>query len=185
MLTTRDSSIIRLPEPASHPLPCRPSSPHLLPPSTIPRLLPHPNGISYDPYDPHLSDEATAQSAVRNLKDVAVNGRNLRVESSTDEPGPRRGRGGVELPSGNGGVGGGREPPPQGRFRDDSPPPRLPPRDEPPPPGRVDLHLLPTGQEVSGKATDAISKTLAAIPPGQMQDVMAGMKVGSRASVVS
>lgn len=56
-----------------------------------------------------------------------------------------------------------------------------------PPPGvispgadqKVDLNLLPPGVEVGGqKATDAISKTLAAISPGQMQDVMAGMKVG-------
>ncbi|KJE02217.1 cleavage stimulation factor subunit 2 [Cryptococcus gattii NT-10] len=35
-------------------------------------------------------DEATALSAVRNLQDAPVNGRNLRVELSTDEPGPRR-----------------------------------------------------------------------------------------------
>jgi hypothetical protein len=50
------------------------------------------------------------------------------------------------------------------------------------PPGpdqKVDFNLLPPGVEVGGqKATDAISKTLAAISPGQMQDVMAGMKVG-------
>ena len=120
-------------------------------------------------------DEATALSAVRNLKDVAVNGRNLRVESSTDEPGPRRGRGGVEV---GGRIG------PGGRFRDDSPPPPqrapLPPaREEIPASGRVDIQLLPPGQDLPGqKATDAISKTLAAISPGQMQDVMAGMKVG-------
>lgn len=30
-----------------------------------------------------------------------------------------------------------------------------------------------------GKSTDAISKTLAAVTPGQMQDVMAGMKVSN------
>lgn len=129
----------------------------------------------YNPYDPVFpTDEATALSAVRNLKDVAVNGRNLRVESSTDEPGPRRGRGGAELPSTG-----------RGRYRDDSPPPPqrapLPPvRDEPPPAGMVDLNLLPTGQDTPGKATDAISKTLAVINPGQMQDVMAGMKVSCR-----
>jgi cleavage stimulation factor subunit 2 len=51
-----------------------------------------------------------------------------------------------------------------------------------PSPGqKVDLGMLPPGVEVGGqKATDAISKTLAAISPGQMQDVMAGMKVSSR-----
>lgn len=44
---------------------------------------------------------------------------------------------------------------------------------------RLDLNLLPVGTEPMGgqKATDAISKTLAAVSPGQMQDVMAGMKV--------
>lgn len=47
-----------------------------------------------------------------------------------------------------------------------------------PPP--VDLGLLPPGTEAYGvKATDAISKTLAAVSPGQMQDVMAGMKVSA------
>lgn len=58
----------------------------------------------------------------------------------------------------------------------------LPTRDEPYPPplpdGRVDLQLLPQGQDIPGqKGTDAISKTLAGINPGQMQDVMAAMKV--------
>lgn len=46
----------------------------------------------------------------------------------------------------------------------------------------MDLDLLPPGQELGPgqKATDAISQTLAAISPGQMQDVMAGMKVSWR-----
>jgi len=130
------------------------------------------------------TDEATALSAVRNLKEVPVNGRNLRVESSTDEPGPRRGRGGGESVGsggggGGGGVGGGRGGG-GGRYGDDSPPPPTrAPISEPPSAGRLDLHLLPPGQDVPGqRATDAISKTLAAISPGQMQDVMAGMKVG-------
>ncbi|CAD6587555.1 MAG: hypothetical protein TREMPRED_004782 [Tremellales sp. Tagirdzhanova-0007] len=130
--------------------------------------------MSYRPSNLRLPpDEATALSAVRNLKDVAVNGRNLRVESSTDEPGPRRGRGGIEV-----GVRSG----PGGRFREDSPPtpqraPLPPAREELPPSGRVDIQLLPPGQDLPGqKATDAITKTLAAISPGQMQDVMAGMK---------
>jgi hypothetical protein len=48
------------------------------------------------------------------------------------------------------------------------------------PPQRVDLGLLPPGQEpgMGVKSMDAISKTLAAVSPGQMQDVMSGMKVG-------
>jgi len=41
------------------------------------------------------------------------------------------------------------------------------------------MGMLPPGQDVPPgvKATDVISKTLAAISPGQMQEVMAGMKV--------
>ena len=208
-MVTSTALQIQIPGPGFHPLPKRPlSSLSTSPPCTslsnTPRLFPHIPASTlaqsliqptfdeqclkptYDPHNPFIhSDEATALSAVRNLKDVAVNGRNLRVESSTDEPGPRRGRGGVEIPVGSGpggrgpgGLGGGG-----GRFRDDSPPPPqrapLPMREElAPPPGRVDLHLLPPGQEVLGqKATDAISNTLAAIRPGEMQDVMAGMKV--------
>ena len=49
------------------------------------------------------------------------------------------------------------------------------------PPGPpIDLNLVPPGRDVppGQSATDAISKTLAAINPGQMQDVMSGMKVG-------
>lgn len=44
----------------------------------------------------------------------------------------------------------------------------------------IDMNALPPGQDVppGQKATDIISKTLAAITPGQMQDVMMGMKVG-------
>lgn len=88
---------------------------------------------------PLTVDEATAQSAVRNLQDVPINGRPVRIELSADDQRsapPRRGFGGNEVNR---------------------------------PPGQ---ELLP-GQ----KATDAITKTLAAISPGQMQDVMANMKV--------
>ncbi|WVQ77912.1 hypothetical protein IAR50_007618 [Cryptococcus sp. DSM 104548] len=144
-------------------------------------------------------DEATALSAVRNLQDAPVNGRNLRVELSTDEPGPRRrgppvgavssapaaggrfggppsapapyaARGPYGGPPG-GGVGG-------GRFGD---------RVDTPPPARdyggrrgddLDLRMVPQGVDLppGEKAVDAISKTLAAINPGQMQDVMTSMK---------
>ena len=84
-----------------------------------------------------FADENAALSAVRNLKDVQVNGRNLRVELSTDTPVRTRGR------------------------------------------QRETTHDHPE-EEVDGtqRATDVISKTLAAISPGQLQDVMAGMKVG-------
>ncbi|WWC61483.1 uncharacterized protein I303_104067 [Kwoniella dejecticola CBS 10117] len=146
-------------------------------------------------------DEATALSAVRNLQDAPVNGRNLRVELSTDEPGPRRGgrgsRGGVPGqpggPIGNAGGPGGPPAggPPGGYGRpqhDDGPPrgydqgfPGSGGRGGPPPPSqvnRVDLNALPEGSPVppGSNATDSISKTLAAVTPGQMQDVMASMK---------
>ncbi|ORY23696.1 hypothetical protein BCR39DRAFT_548802 [Naematelia encephala] len=119
-------------------------------------------------------DEATAASAVRNLQEVPVNGRNLRVELSTDEPGPRT-RGGR-------GGGGGR---PSGGRKDETPPFRGTPSGSVPPPGaygaddiRVDMSLLPPGVDPlpGQKSTDAISKTLAGINPGQMQEVMNSMK---------
>jgi cleavage stimulation factor subunit 2 len=46
--------------------------------------------------------------------------------------------------------------------------------------GRIDLGMLPPGIELprGEKAIDQIAKTLASgISPGQLQDVMAGMKV--------
>lgn len=186
----------------------------------------------------HYFDDLTAQSAVRNLHEVHVNGRNLRVELSTDEPqrgnkrGPESGRpqgrdgsrggsvpqggpgygppgaagpggpggpGGYGPPGAAGGYGGAGGPggygppggqggpggygPPGGASGPGGPgydaPPQGARNDFAPPPGGVDISLLPPGQELpSGvKATDAISKTLAAISPGQMQEVMAGMKV--------
>ncbi|WWD01789.1 hypothetical protein V866_008735 [Kwoniella sp. B9012] len=132
-------------------------------------------------------DEATALSAVRNLQEVPVNGRNLRVELSTDEPGPRRGgrgsRGGIpghpggpvgNAPPGSGGPGGPGGPGGYGRAED------TPPRgyDGAPPVNRVDLSALPDGAPLphGANATDNISKTLATVTPGQMQDVMASMK---------
>ncbi|KAK4685925.1 hypothetical protein P7C73_g4213, partial [Tremellales sp. Uapishka_1] len=68
--------------------------------SGVPSLVIPPNTLWF------LADEATALSAVRNLQEVPVNGRNLRVESSTDEPGPRRGQGGGGPPERVGGGGG-------------------------------------------------------------------------------
>lgn len=84
--------------------------------------------------------------------------------------GPPGGAPGYGGPGGGGGYG-----PPGGR---DGTPPVRPPFD-PAPAERIDLGMLPPGQDVPPgvKATDVISKTLAAIQPGQMQEVMAGMKV--------
>lgn len=66
------------------------------------------------------------------------------------------------------------------------PPPSMGGGGGPPPPGRVDLGMLPPGIDLprGGKALDQITKTLAEISPGQLQDVMAGMKV-SRCSTSS
>lgn len=134
-----------------------------------------------------FTDDATALSAVRNLQGIPVNGRNLRVEASTDEPGHRTrggpgggrgGRGGERspqreyLPRGSGGAGY-RPPPPPDRVNDDgygaAPLGGA---------GRIDLNAIPSGIEIGGQnALDAISKTLAAVPRGEMQEVMASMKV--------
>lgn len=95
-------------------------------------------------------DEAAAQSAVRNLQDVPINGRPVRIELSSDDQQRRPGGG-----PGRGGPGFGRGSP------------------------GFDDYNLPPGQELAPgqKATDAISQTLAAISPGQLQEVMASMKV--------
>ncbi|RXK36049.1 hypothetical protein M231_06697 [Tremella mesenterica] len=105
-------------------------------------------------------DEATAISAIRNLRDTNVNGRTLRIELSNDDPASSRRR------RDHG--------PPAPVNRDLTPPVHAPYRDEP----NIDLYNLPQGQEVlpGEKATDVISRTLAAVTPGQMQEVMAGVK---------
>ncbi|EJT50159.1 hypothetical protein A1Q1_00626 [Trichosporon asahii var. asahii CBS 2479] len=102
---------------------------------------------------PLFSSMATAHSAVRNLQDVPINGRPVRIELSTDDGGRRRG------PPPRGGAGG---------FN----------RDMSPSVGGVDMSALPAGREPppGQKATDAISKTLAEVNPGEMQRVMADMK---------
>lgn len=138
-------------------------------------------------------DHETALSAVRNLQEVVVNGRNLRVELSTDEPyKPRDGRGppGPGAGPGPGGPGvrpmgppGQFGPPGHGGF---TPPQPMgigmgmnAPRPGMPPPPGVNMNMLPPGQDVppGQKATDVISKTLASIPPGKLEDVLTGMKV--------
>jgi len=47
--------------------------------------------------------------------------------------------------------------------------------------------MLPPGIELprGEKALDQITKTLAEMPPGQLQDVMAGMKVSHRQCILS
>lgn len=43
----------------------------------------------------------------------------------------------------------------------------------------VNMNMLPPGQDVppGERATDVISKTLASIPPGKLEEVLMGMKV--------
>ncbi|GMK56398.1 hypothetical protein CspeluHIS016_0302380 [Cutaneotrichosporon spelunceum] len=95
-------------------------------------------------------DEAAAQSAMRNLQEVPINGRPVRIELSNDERMARR----PGQPFAGAGAGARNSPPP------------------------IEHGLVPPGTEVGPgqKATDAISKTLAEVNPGQMQEVMAGMK---------
>nr|ODN85760.1 hypothetical protein L203_04634 [Cryptococcus depauperatus CBS 7841] len=121
-------------------------------------------------------DDATALSAVRNLQDTPINGRNLRVELSTDEPGPRR-RGpavpgtrpapsaGSGVPS-TGGTGYGT------RYGDPNASAGQAGT------GDVDLRYAPQGINLppGERATDNITKTLATISPGQLQEVMESMK---------
>ncbi|KAJ9120920.1 hypothetical protein QFC22_002855 [Naganishia vaughanmartiniae] len=156
----------------------------------------------------HYLDHETALSAVRNLQEVVVNGRNLRVELSPDEPykprtgppapGNRGGGGGFQPPQqgmgmngpdmgfgnrppgppgfGGGGGQGGFTPPPASQAF----PSRPPPSSMGPGGGQgINLGMLPPGQDVPPgmKATDVISKTLASIPPGKLEEVLTGMKV--------
>lgn len=165
----------------------------------------------------HYFDHETALSAVRNLKDVHISGRSLRVELSTDEPGPKKagppgaaGGGPVvppgppgRLPGGPGGFAGASAPGPvQGQFgappgppgggfgfgrggpggAPGLPPPTLPPSGPGPGPVTaapgVNMNMLPPGQDLpmGERATDVISKTLASIPPGKLEEVLMGMK---------
>lgn len=141
---------------------------------------------------------------MRNLQEVVVNGRNLRVELSTDEPykprdargapplgppgpGPGPGPGaaarlpGQQFPGGPAGPGG-FTPPSMPGMQMGMNMPR--PGGLPAPPvggGGVNMNMLPPGQDVpmGQKATDVISKTLASIPPGKLEEVLTGMKVRS------
>ncbi|KAJ9091264.1 hypothetical protein QFC19_009174 [Naganishia cerealis] len=172
----------------------------------------------------HYFDHETALSAVRNLQEVVVNGRNLRVELSTDEPfKPRTGGAGGNRPAAGGRSGAPGQGQGQGQFAGDQgfppPPPGMggmnngpdmgfggmrpvvpgfggnpsggggftpppasnafPSRPPGPPAAQgINLGLLPPGQDVPQgmKATDVISKTLASIPPGKLEEVLTGMK---------
>ncbi|KAK0522247.1 hypothetical protein OC834_006356 [Tilletia horrida] len=140
-----------------------------------------PKGYGFCEYE----DPETAKSAVRNLNDVDVGGRQLRVDfadpderlegrtttmgqlSTNDLPPPNLNRGGPGGGARGGwgapgpGVGGG---PGMGR----------PPMGAGGPPEQV----LPQGQPLAPgvSSADAITQTLAALPPQQLLDIMSHMK---------
>lgn len=122
-----------------------------------------------------FEDAETAASAVRNLNDADVGGRKLRIDYADVDPlfeGRTTNQGQVE------GEQLKRPPGPRPQFGDRAPPPHmqqmqgqgaaLPPNL---PPGQT----LPPGAD----ASDAISQTLAALPPGKLLDIMSQMKVSS------
>lgn len=128
-------------------------------------------------------DPETAASAVRNLNDVDVGGRSLRIDWADVDPvfqgrttqmgqieGELPKREGRRPPLGgpNAGFGGGaNNTPPQGG-----------PAGMPPQMG-FNIHNVPQGTPLPpGKsATDAITDTLATLPPNQLLDVMGHIKV--------
>lgn len=113
-----------------------------------------PKGFGFCEY----KDPETAASALRNLQGVDVGGRGLRLDFADTDDSPPSKRG----PPGPGGPPGGPGPtgPGGGRAPLDS---------RPLPPG---IALPP-----SASAVDNISQTLAAMPPGQLLDIMSQMKV--------
>lgn len=120
-------------------------------------------------------DPETAASAVRNLNDVPVGGRPLRVDFAESDP--------AQDQQGGGGGGGARRRPPQAGGGAPGP------SGGPPfdfgaggiagPSGQINFAALPTGTmpPPGVNATDAISQTLASLPPNQLLDVMSKMKV--------
>jgi hypothetical protein len=137
-----------------------------------------------------FEDAETAASAVRNLNDVDVGGRCLRIDRAEEDPlfegrttqmgqmdealPPRGARGPRAFgPGARGGFGGAPPGATDGGWGNRGGPggPGAPPAQLPPnlPPGQN----LPPGAD----PTDAISQTLASLPPGKLLDVMAQMKV--------
>ena len=106
------------------------------------------------PFTPH-PDHDTALSAVRNLNNIEVKGRNLRIDLADSDPqleGKTTVRG--ELIDG-------------------------PERSRGPPDPNAFLKTLPPGVPVPPGSTclDTISHILASIPPGQLMEILAQMKV--------
>ncbi|KAK3074936.1 hypothetical protein LTR53_002247 [Teratosphaeriaceae sp. CCFEE 6253] len=124
-----------------------------------------PKGFGFLEY----TDVDAAASAVRNLNDFEIMGRSLRVDYSNDNGG---GGGGKKGGADDGGGGSGRAPPPA-HFNMDRVPDAQPARVDP-----GALPPLPAGMPLQDGLTapDAISKTLAAVPPAQLLDIISQMK---------
>ncbi|KAI8820986.1 hinge domain of cleavage stimulation factor subunit 2-domain-containing protein [Fimicolochytrium jonesii] len=123
-----------------------------------------------------FQDAETAASAVRNLNNYDVNGRQLRIdfaESDKEDPGP----------GGNGGPGQGPQSAPQSYQQHQQPPPpqqqQLPQQMY----GQQNMNTPPHNTPVPAPvaagppATDVINKILASYPPEQMLEVLAQMKL--------
>ncbi|PWN37393.1 uncharacterized protein FA14DRAFT_141600 [Meira miltonrushii] len=122
-----------------------------------------------------FEDGETAASAVRNLNEKEVGGRPMRISFADVDPmfeGRTTSMGQVE---GEEPLQASGRPParrtmgPQGQNRQSGPPPQQPQQLPP---------NLPQGQQLQPGigATDAISQTLAALPPNQLLDILSQMK---------
>ncbi|KAK5168962.1 uncharacterized protein LTR77_006271 [Saxophila tyrrhenica] len=131
-----------------------------------------PKGFGFLEY----GDVDAAASAVRNLNGFEIMGRELKVDYSNDNSGGKRDGGG------HGGDGGsGRAPPPAHfamNMSGGGGMPGMPPMLQQQNDGASALPQLPPGAplEPGMTAPDAISKTLNAIPPPQLLDILSQMK---------
>ncbi|KAK4539314.1 hypothetical protein LTR36_000807 [Oleoguttula mirabilis] len=126
-----------------------------------------PKGFGFLEY----TDADAAASAVRNLNEHDIMGRTLRVDYSNDNGGGK-GNQRDQQHGGDGDNGGGRAPPPA-HF---SAPPQM--NGGPPPADPSALPPLPPGVDLPAGVTapDAISKTLATVPPPQLLEILSQMK---------
>ncbi len=159
------SKVSRVPSDLTRPTSCRAARADLLHPTSL--------------------DPETAASAIRNLNNIQVSGRPLRVSSAGEDPKmERQGMHGGVAPqrlaaqqSGAQPMGG---PGPQGwGGMQQQQQQQAPPLQQPGSGGAGIGQGLPPGQPLPPgmQATDAISQTLAALPPSQLLDIMSQMKV--------
>jgi len=112
-----------------------------------------------------IEDHETAASAVRNLNETPVGGRPLRIDLADSDP-FLEGKTTVRGELLDGGYPGPSEPRSQWRTNRNND-------------GDSFLANVPPGIQVpkGSSALDSISQTLAAMPPGQLMEVLAQMKV--------